>query len=450
MAILTSPSTAQDKDELPNKLLTDALEALGVTLPCQRPVRIDGVNSQTGEVIELEMRCNTRKARVCPSCSALYRGDIKAIMREGIRTAQEQDDAVVFLTMTAPSFGATHYVPPMPPPRLSSRRRAQWSRRYQRRCSCGAQHAPGERRYLGVPAMPGTYDYGAQVRWNLAAGRLWSRTADALTRVVNVRDEEGKLRRLPYVAVAEWQSRGAIHLHVIARIPHVRLAMMQPVSANERGTNILRLKLIEDEAAAVTTTIDGETISWGTQCVAEVVGTERQMLRTAGYFAKAVMYAVKDLTNEAGEDAPHSPELANHHKRLNAAAARLRCGSRPTATSGAKNLGEDEARWVRCASDQTTKKPGGQGGCRSQRHYQWGWRGHAVRRSRSWSILTITECRRRRREHHAPEGHDSKAWTWERPSNGDPIQGERYAWERLQETMTQAAREYTEARAASG
>ncbi|WP_449283475.1 replication initiator [Leucobacter sp.] len=446
----TAERTVQDPDEQHRKQVADALEALGVTLPCQRPVHMNGVNPDTGEAVELEMRCNTRKARICPSCAALYRGDIKAIMREGIHTAQSQGDAVVFLTLTAPSFGATHYVAPTPPPRLSSRRRTQWSRRYQRRCSCGVQHAPGERRYLGVPVSTGGYDYGAQVRWNLAAGRLWSRTADELTRILDVRDCEGKLQRLPYAAVAEWQSRGAIHLHVIARIPRDRLAMLQPMNANERGSGALRLKRLEDEATAVTTTVDGETIGWGTQCVAEVVSTERQMLRTAGYFAKAVMYAVKDLTAEAGEDAPHSPELAMHHKRLHAAAARLRCGTRPTSNPNASTLGDDEARWLRCSNDQLNGKPGTRRGCRSQRHYQWGWRGHAVRRSRSWSVLTITECRRRRREHHAPEGHDTEAWVWERPSNGEPIQGERYTWERLQETMSQAVRERAKSRAASG
>lgn len=431
--------TIQGPDAQHRKLVADALEALGVRLPCQRPVYMNGVNPSTGEVVEIEMRCNTRKARICPSCSALYRGDVKAIIREGIHTAQVQGDIVVFFTLTAPSFGPTHFVPPTPPPRLSSRQRAQWSRRNHRRCLCGVQHAPGDRRYLGVPASIGSYDYDAQVRWNLAAGRLWSRTVDELTRILNVRDGLGKLQRLPYVAVAEWQSRGAIHLHVITRIPQDRLAMLQPMDASERGSGSLRLKRLEEEATTVTTTVNDETIGWGSQCVAEVVNTERQMLRTAGYFAKAVMYAVKDLTNELGVETPHSHDLAIHHKRLHAAAARLRCGTRPTSKPKGTPLGEDEARWIRCSNDQLNEKTGDRNGCRSQRHYQWGWRGHAVRRSRSWSVLTITECRRRRRAHRAPKGHIPEAWSWERPMSGEQKGGERYSWERLQKTVSEAA-----------
>src|SRR5699024_12408929 len=109
--------------------LADAVEEAAGTRRCQRPVRMIGTNTATGEQVELELRCNTRRARVCPSCAALYRGDISAIMREGIPTAQEQGDKIVFLTMTAPSFGPTHFVPPTPPPRLNGRLRANWDKR---------------------------------------------------------------------------------------------------------------------------------------------------------------------------------------------------------------------------------------------------------------------------------------------------------------------------------
>src|SRR5699024_12178837 len=80
----------------------EALEQTGIRLPCQRAVRMVGTNTETGEQIELELRCNTRKARVCPSCAALYHGDISAIIREGIHTAQGQGHKLVLLTMTAP------------------------------------------------------------------------------------------------------------------------------------------------------------------------------------------------------------------------------------------------------------------------------------------------------------------------------------------------------------
>src|SRR5699024_12037525 len=42
----------------------EALEQTGIRLPRQRPVRMVGTNTETGEQIEVELRCNTRKARV--------------------------------------------------------------------------------------------------------------------------------------------------------------------------------------------------------------------------------------------------------------------------------------------------------------------------------------------------------------------------------------------------
>ena len=422
--------------------MADALEVVGVKLPCQRPVRMIGTNTATGEQIELELRCNTRKARVCPSCAALYRGDISAIMREGIHTAQEQGEKVVFLTMTAPSFGATHYVPPTPPPRLNSRLRANWDKRNRRRCRCGQHHAPGDRRWIGLPVYVDAYDYDAQVRWNAAAGRLWSRTADELTRILDVRDADDKLVRLPYVAVAEWQSRGAIHLHVIARIPADQIKALDPDEEASRGKGTLRLRRIEREATAVTTAIDGETICWGAQCVAEVVESERSMIRTAGYLAKLVGYAVKDLTTEQGAKQPYTPALAAHHARLDESAEHLRCGERPSGPAASASEHERQVQWAMCEYDQrggtsahgipfkkVSKK---MSHCRSLRHRQWGWRGHTVRRSRSWSELTITECRSRRRAHHAGEGEEPQPWEWSRPTDG-PMTVERYDWERTLE-----------------
>lgn len=170
--------------------LAAALETFGVSLPCQRPVRMlrHQVNEETGGIDpagkEFLLRCNNRRASVCPSCAALYKGDVSAIMRAGIHAAQAAGEEVVFLTLTAPSFGPTHYVPPTPPPRLNRRSREQWDRRHRRRCRCGDVHSPGDRRFLGVPASPEAYDYDAQVRWNAGVGRLWSRTADELTRVM--------------------------------------------------------------------------------------------------------------------------------------------------------------------------------------------------------------------------------------------------------------------------
>lgn len=441
------PTEAPDS----SNALHDALEAIGLSLPCQRPVSAVRTNTLTGESEEILIRCNTRKARVCPSCAALYRGDVNAIMREGIQTAAAEDDAVVFLTVTAPSFGKIHHVPRPAPPRLSARKRAAWDRRRQRRCACGSRHTQGDKRYAGVPVSPGEYDYAGQVRFNLAAGRLWSRTADELTRILDVREparfneetqrwNKGRRIRLPYVATAEWQSRGAIHLHVIARIPRALLNSLDPYESRERGST--RLARLEREVTDVTTTVDGETFRWGTECVAEVVNNERSMIRTAGYLAKLVGYAVKDLTSDLGAKSAHAPEVKEHHRRLSAGAERLRCGERPSTGRNGEWTAEEE-RWLQCDTAQMIGRRDGRYGCRSLRHSQWGWRGHTVRRSRSWSVLNMTGCRSARRKFHdiahpdepsdLPDDEDTtedEVWAWEVVEVT-----ERYDWERWQERL---------------
>ncbi|MGP5077995.1 replication initiator [Brachybacterium alimentarium] len=119
----------------------------------------------------------------------------------------EHGEKVGLLTIAAPSFGPTHYVPPTPPPRHNSRLRAAWDKRNRRRCRCGQHHAPGDRRWIGLPTHVDAYDDDAQVRWNAVAGRPWSRTVDELARILDVRDIDDKLLRMPYVA--EWRSREA-------------------------------------------------------------------------------------------------------------------------------------------------------------------------------------------------------------------------------------------------
>src|SRR5699024_4734732 len=349
--------------------LATGLESLGVSLPCQRPVRmmrsgVDSITGEVGEAQEVLIRCGTRLASRCPSCAALYRGDVQAIMREGLRSAGA-DDAIVFLTLTAPSFGRTHHVPPAPPPRLGRRRRAVWERRHRRRCECGTVHSPGDSALRGVPVRPGSYRYAQQVRWNWGAGCLWSRTADELSRVIGVRDDDGRLVRVPYIAVAEWQARGAVHLHVILRVPRDRAAALGAERDGARGT--VRLRALESEVRAVSATVRGERVRWGSQVVAELVASERQRYRVAGYLAKLVQYSVKDLTTESA--APAGAAMRDHHSRLSAAARAMRCGA-------------DDVAAGLCAHRDSSESASWSRRCRSVAHRCWGFRGHVVRKSR--------------------------------------------------------------------
>lgn len=381
-----------------------ALEQFAESLPCQRPVRMmkHGCDGATGEVSDsgepVWLRCNTREISKCPPCAALYRGDTRAIIFEGLRTAIDAGEQLIFLTLTAPSFGRTHRVPPTPSPRLTRRQRSAWERRYGRRCPCGRTHSPGDARWIGAPLDDESYGHSEQVIWNAEAGRLWSRTADELTRVLGLES------RLPYIAVAEWQARGAIHLHVVLRIP-----AECDVGIGVDAAHAEHARLIERTVRGVATYTGpfrtGERVTWGEQVVAEPVGTERKAYRTAGYVAKLVGYAVKDLGWQ--HDSGSNNALGMHHFRLTAAAGRMACPSHPE-----------------------------RGRCRSLRHRQWGWRGHIVRRSRTWSSLTMGECRRRRAEFGRllrDDDQDDSVVVWMRPSDGLPMQVQEHAWPRIRD-----------------
>lgn len=413
----------------------ETLEEYAQGLPCQRPVRMmkHGVDEGTGEIAaeghEVLLRCGTRLASKCPSCAALYRGDTRAILYAGLRAALDSGEQLVFLTLTAPSFGETHRVAPAPPPRLGRRQKAAWLKRYHRPCGCGLVHAPGDARWKGLPLRPSTYDYAGQVSWNSMVGKLWSRTADELTRTL------GLETRAPYLAVAEWQARGAIHLHVILRIPAtVDLGLVaDPARKGKRST------VIEQACRAAATFTGrartGTRIGWGAQLVAEAVTTERTAFRTAGYLAKLVNYAVKDLDLTTRDThGPRAAMMRRHHERLTEAAEASECGE----------PGTDQHRL--CHYRQTGESAGTpmenarRERCRSLRHRQWGFRGHVVRKSRTWSTLTMTECRRRRAEHwrlqalaEGRELPEEDAVIWEKPTDGAPMQLELHVWPLLRD-----------------
>lgn len=386
-------------------------------------------DASTGEVgpgQEVWLRCGTRQISACPPCAALYRGDARAIIFEGLRTALDHGEQLVFLTLTAPSFGETHRVPPTPSPRLNRRQRAAWEKRYLRACPCGTQHAPGDRRFIGVPLRPSLYDYDGQVRWNSEAGRLWSRTADEIRRRLD-------LDTLPYIGTTEWQARGAVHLHLILRLSaDTDLGLIEDRARGQRS------EVIEQACAASATFTGpnrtGTRLAWGRQCVAELVQAERQAFRTAGYLAKLVGYAVKDL-GTSDDGSPPAAMMQIHHRRLTEAARAMTCGQ-----PGGEQHSE-------CRYRQTGESEGvpvvnaRRSRCRSLRHRQWGWRGHVLRRSRSWSTLTMGQCRARRAEFGRLQREaenptlleDDDLTIWLRPQDGMPMQVEEHAWPRIRD-----------------
>jgi len=198
---------------------------------CTHPVRLRGVvlDRVNGELVErgILVPCKDRRAAVCPSCSRLYQWDAWQLVAAGIRGGKGVDPDVtehpqLFVTLTAPSFGAVHtrsrtgVVGKLCRPRRGDR----WCP-HGSSLGCHMRHADGDP-VLGEPLCAECFDYPGAVLWNAHVPALWERTSSELYRAVakvgNLRVRELRATvRLSYMKVVEFQRRGLIHLHVVVR-----------------------------------------------------------------------------------------------------------------------------------------------------------------------------------------------------------------------------------------
>ena len=143
---------------------------------------------------------------------------------------------MLFVTLTAPSFGLVHSR------RTDAQGRARRCRprrkaevcRHGMRLSCSEVHDDDDPR-VGEPLCARCFDYAQAVLWNAMAPTLWRYTSNAIPRELArlVGTSERKLRRrvrVSYVKVAEYQRRGALHFHIL-----VRLDRAQPAGRGREG-----------------------------------------------------------------------------------------------------------------------------------------------------------------------------------------------------------------------
>lgn len=244
---------------------------------CSHPIRATNEAGVPGHWV----RCGSRLRYRCPSCSKIYRGDWSAILRSGVfndGTLEPENFTNVrfqFLTLTAPSFGATHR----------------------------------DKSLKGVPV--GNYDYDAAVQWNYWMGKLWDHTRLRLRR---------QMPNMAYAVVREWQARGSLHMHVLIRVP---LSEYQTNSALERQSQ-------QTEVAVTGPGGQPFTMRWGTQVQCKTVRPTgrhaENTARTLSYLAKALSYSAKSFSESllATGDNVH-PRYERHVSRLNDAARRMRC-----------------------------------------------------------------------------------------------------------------------------
>jgi hypothetical protein len=209
---------------------------------CSHPIRLVGsqatVERDSGEIVRaystasepdgvLLKACGTRRATRCPSCAATYAADARMLVRSGLSGGKGVPGSVashpmVFATFTAPSFGAVHGI------RSGGGNHPCRPGIRGRRCphgrpvACWARHGSDDP-ILGEPLCVDCYDYKRAVLWNASCSELWRRTTIAVKRTlahllgVSTR-ELPKLLRVSFAKVAEYQSRGTIHLHAVIRL----------------------------------------------------------------------------------------------------------------------------------------------------------------------------------------------------------------------------------------
>lgn len=261
--------------------------------PCSRPVRVVGKDGQVQYV-----RCGSRRKKQCESCSHLAQGDYRRLLKAGYEELGSSIDEYAFylLTLTAPSFGAVHRVPK--------------HGRSEVRCRCGKFHrADIDGPLRGVAVDLDSYRFDAAVQWNHNVGRLWNATNTRLKK---------RLPTLDYVKVSEWQLRGALHLHVILRIPRRDWQLLVArLGSDEGGLEALVRKEVSDVV------VDHQW-RWGTKALdIRKIRTGEDRKKAARYLAKALAYVTKDVA-EDGEWA-RDWRAREHFDRLDCAARDMEC-----------------------------------------------------------------------------------------------------------------------------
>jgi hypothetical protein len=340
--------------------------------------------------------CGTRRAARCPPCAEVYRADAYQLLRAGLAGGKGIPEAVVshprlFVTFTAPSFGPVH----------SSRvRRGRVQRchptRAEARClhgrprRCGLRHLPGDPA-LGVPICADCYDYQRAVVWNALAPALWKRTTiylrRALARLAGLSAAEaGRRVRPAYVKVAEYQARGAVHLHAI-----IRLDATPPADHSDRvapppvwATVELLAQAIRQAAAqaAVPCPLGSAPIRWGDQLDLAPIRPglgEGSAGQVAGYLAK---YATKATEGLGATLDARITSLADLQRR---------------------ELPEHTRRLVRACWALGARPPTAGLGLRRWAH-MLGFGGHCTTKSRRYSV-TFTALRAARRAWSARRRH---------------------------------------------
>jgi hypothetical protein len=303
----------------------------------KRTVAFSSADTPDGVVYKA---CENRRSSRCPACAEVHRQDAKHLVRAGLAGGKGIPDTVsthpaIFATLTAPSFGAVHSVfHDRPRPCTPANPKAGC--RHGRPIACFDRHGANDT-VVGQPLCPHCYRYTHHVLWNSLSSELWRRTTIYLRRTLAAAMhitplELASVVRVSFCKVAEFQRRGAVHLHVVVRLDAAGDDVGAPPDVFD--SNLLAgafLRAVRAVQVAYPVRLGGrsEVARFGSECDVTVLDTGTRAAKVARYVSK---YVAKSSDTGGVLDRPVRPAditnidhlaLSDHERRLVETAWRL-------------------------------------------------------------------------------------------------------------------------------
>jgi len=290
---------------------------------CANPIQLIGTDDH-GRKRTVWVRCNNRRATVCPSCSDLYARDTWQLVAAGTTggrhniTPSVADRPQVFATLTAPSFGSVH----------GSTGSVCHDHRMMggyKRCPhgkplwCSTIHDHTDPA-VGQPLCAECYDYLGHVLFTWHLPELWRRFTIALRRNLAKHLKAAGINpgsvKASFVKVVEMQARAIPHIHALIRLdppddPAAGTVAAGPAWEPPISAATLAV-LIQQAARAVSLDVPNPdtkhsgdavplVVRFGTQIDTQSLRTENHTAptesphRIAGYLAKYVTKSLQDF-----------------------------------------------------------------------------------------------------------------------------------------------------------
>lgn len=278
---------------------------------CASPIHLSGTD-EFGREHHMLTRCNNRRAATCPSCSDLYARDIWQLIHAGLNGGHHGIPTTVaehpqlFVTLTAPSFGAVHTI--RRTGICHGENGAGRQCKHGQLLRCGHIHDQDDP-VVGQPLCSECYDYVSHVLFAWHAPELWRRFTinlrRSLTRLLRRHGLDPKGTKPSFVKVVELQRRGVPHFHSVIRLdaasppgeepapPDDNLEIVDFVEIVHHAAGQTKLSIANDVVLRFGEQLDIKSIGeTGGDAKSESAVTNR---RVARYLAKYVTKSVTDL-----------------------------------------------------------------------------------------------------------------------------------------------------------